>query len=108
VSLAGRVAAAHPGQQHLLAAALVRAGRAEEAVRQFTEAARVRVPRGVDRALLALARCRAGQVEEARTELEEAKRWAREHQLDWTERVETEAQRDGRAHGDVSCGAEPI
>jgi tetratricopeptide (TPR) repeat protein len=76
--LADLSAAAYPGAARTQGAALVRAGRYEEALRDFDKAARFNIPHPSVICLQAIACCRLGQLALAREHLDAASRWIAE------------------------------
>ncbi|HEV2971299.1 MAG TPA: protein kinase [Pirellulales bacterium] len=76
--LADLSAAAYPGAARTRGAALVRAGRCEEALREFDKAARFNIPNPSVMCLQAIAGCRLGQIALAREHLDAASRWIAE------------------------------
>jgi WD40 repeat protein/tetratricopeptide (TPR) repeat protein len=77
-------------RRNTLAAALYRAGRAAEAVRELTKAVELGGGEGTvwDWLLLALAEQRLGHAEETRRWLDKAVRWSDEQSLDWEQRLD--------------------
>jgi tetratricopeptide (TPR) repeat protein/predicted Ser/Thr protein kinase len=76
--LADLSAATYPGWARSRGAALVRAGRYEEALRDFDKAARFNIPHPSVMCLQAIACCRLGQLAAAREHLDAANRWIAE------------------------------
>ena len=73
--LARRAGASYPGGERIVGAAYCRAGRCEEALKQFDLAQRVLPPRAFELAFLAMCHARLGHDQIARQFLERANRW---------------------------------